>query len=104
MASTDTTSLYLYLSRKKRNAEGDGFGDEAVVDRETASSVNLNTFVTYNDHHRALIVQGVRKRLVLTFPYDDHILRDTRYIIFQLTIIIFHMARFPLLFQADYIE
>ncbi|XP_074634355.1 multiple epidermal growth factor-like domains protein 8 isoform X4 [Acropora palmata] len=67
------------IVRKKRNAEGDGFGDEAVVDRETASSVNLNTFVTYNDHHRALIVQGVRKRLVLTFPYNDHILRDTRF-------------------------
>lgn len=67
------------IVRKKRNAEGDGFGDEAVVDRETASSVNLNTFITYNDHHRALIVQGVRKRLVLTFPYDDHILRDTRF-------------------------
>lgn len=78
MASTDTRSLYLYLSRKKRNSEGDGFRDAAVVDRETASPVNLNTFVTYNAYHRALIVQGVRKRLVLTFPYNDHILRDTR--------------------------
>lgn len=50
-----------------------------MVDEVTASKVKLNTFVSYNEYHRALIVRDVRKRLILTFPYGEHQLRDTRF-------------------------
>ena len=49
-----------------------------MVDEVVSSDMNLNTFTTYNDKHRALIVRGVRKRLIITFPHVEHHLRDTR--------------------------
>ena len=64
--------------RKRRETEDVSNVGGSVVDIETASGVYLNTFVTYNYHHRALIVRQVRKRLVITFPHDEHHFRDTR--------------------------
>lgn len=65
--------------RKRRETEDVSNVGGSVVDIETASGVYLNTFVTYNYHHRALIVRQVRKRLVITFPHDEHHFRDTRF-------------------------
>ena len=48
------------------------------VDTVTASDKRLNTFITYNERHQALIVRQVRKRLVLTFPHSQHFLKDDR--------------------------
>lgn len=44
-----------------------------------ASSTDLNTFVSYQDNHKALVIRDVRRRLVLTFPHMSHYLRDTRF-------------------------
>lgn len=49
------------------------------MDEVTASNERLNTFVSYNEDHRALIVRDVKNRLILTFPHADHHLRDTRF-------------------------
>ena len=64
--------------RRRRSTEYGGSSGSNGVDELTASDVNLNTFTTYNNEHRALIVRQVRKRLVITFPHVEHKLRDTR--------------------------
>lgn len=72
-------------TRKRRNAdvEDNSNSGSNIVDETTASNVNLNTFVNYNDRHRALIVRGVRNRLIMTFTHSEHRLRDDRfYIVF----------------------
>lgn len=72
-------SLASVSRRKRRDAEDDSNNSDNMVDEVTASKVKLNTFVSYNEYHRALIVRDVRKRLILTFPYGEHQLRDTRF-------------------------
>ncbi|XP_078380393.1 multiple epidermal growth factor-like domains protein 8 isoform X1 [Oculina patagonica] len=67
-------------SRRKRDTEKDiSYNSVDDVDEVTTSNERLNTFVSYNEAHRALIVRDVRNRLILTFPHADHHLRDTRF-------------------------
>lgn len=68
-----------YASRRKRRAIEDDYSSNDAVDVVTASYTRLNTFVSYNENHDALIVRDVRNRLVLTFPHLSHHLRDTRF-------------------------
>ena len=69
-------SAFFSNARKRRSTEYDSGSN--MVDEVVSSDMNLNTFTTYNDKHRALIVRGVRKRLIITFPHVEHHLRDTR--------------------------
>ncbi|XP_066023971.1 multiple epidermal growth factor-like domains protein 8 [Pocillopora verrucosa] len=68
--------------RKKRASEQDGvdsYSGNDKVNVKVASSTDLNTFVSYQDNHKALVIRDVRRRLVLTFPHMSHYLRDTRF-------------------------
>ena len=71
-------SVTVSSRRRKRRSTVDESSFSDIVDEVIASDVHLNTFTTYNDNHRALIVRQVRKRLVITFPHSEHHLRDTR--------------------------
>ena len=71
-------SVTFSISKRKRRSVDDTSGQEDGVDTVTASDKRLNTFITYNERHQALIVRQVRKRLVLTFPHSQHFLKDDR--------------------------
>lgn len=68
--------------RKRRASEEDGVDSYSSNDKVAvvvASNTRLNTFVSYQENHNALVIRDVRKRLVLTFPHLSHYLRDTRF-------------------------
>ena len=71
-------SVTFSISKRKRRSVDDTSGQDEEVDTVTASDKRLNTFITYNERHQALIVRQVRKRLVLTFPHSQHFLKDDR--------------------------
>ena len=71
-------SVTFSISERKRRSMDDTSAQDDGVDTVTASDKRLNTFITYNERHQALIVRQVRKRLVLTFPHSQHFLKDDR--------------------------
>lgn len=80
MANNSFALEFFTSRRKRRDTEGDSsYSSDDGVDVVSASDINLNTFVSYNDHHRALIVRNVQKRLILTFPHPEHHLKETRF-------------------------
>ena len=66
--------------RRRRDAETPA---ENVLEL-TASKDRLNNFVVFTEQDYALVVRSLGRRLVITFPHENHKLRDTRfYLLFR---------------------
>ncbi|EDO43458.1 predicted protein, partial [Nematostella vectensis] len=67
-------------SRRRRRSADSNLNIKEI----NAGPNRLNTFVTFSGNDDVTVVRSVEKRLIITFPYEEHLLRSVRfYLVFR---------------------